>query len=125
MDLKTFVAETLVQICEGVKDASAKAADHGAFISPAGSVRVCGDLSVAHYQARKVESVEFDVALTVDEKTSTGGKIGIMSSLLNLNAEGKSDNSTISVSRVKFRVPVLLPEFGPEERPSPPDLYVK
>jgi hypothetical protein len=49
------------------------------------------------------------VALTVQEGTNTGAKIGVATGLLNIGAGGASQNSQIAVNRVQFTIPILFP----------------
>ena len=58
---------------------------------------------------RIVESIEFDVAVTVSEGKETKGGIGILVGSIGLGSQGKSDSEHSAVSRLKFRVPFVLP----------------
>lgn len=112
MDLKSFVAQTLIQIVEGVKEAGSAVEAAGATVNPPvygerpknNNTYVTGTGS-----GRLAQCVEFDVALNVTEGTGTKGGIGVVSGVLNLGSSGQSHNENVSVSRVKFVVPVELP----------------
>lgn len=54
--------------------------------------------------------VEFDVALTVTEGTGTKGGIGVFVGAINLGSAGESKNENVSISHVRFRVPLQLPQ---------------
>jgi hypothetical protein len=58
---------------------------------------------------RVVDEIEFDVAVTATEGTETKGGIGIMVGSIGLGAQGKSDRENTSVSRIRFRIPLVLP----------------
>jgi hypothetical protein len=109
MDLKSFVAETLVQIVLGVKEARSVVESTGATVNPrfAGTPKMENSYHIGAGQL--AHCVEFDVALTVTEGTGTKGGIGVFSGMVNLGSSGQSNNENISVSRVKFVVPLGLP----------------
>lgn len=113
MELKEFIKEVLTQIIDGVDEAQrdVKTRNEG-IVNP--------DLTLyAHDQTQHgrltsskkelVQSVKFDVALTVSEGKGTKAGIGVYMGAISLGAGGKSDESTSTVSRIQFEVPVLLP----------------
>jgi hypothetical protein len=108
MDLKDFVEQTLTQIMEGIKAAQAKT-DHGGLISPAvlhyGSVSNGIQSDAGEYP----EMVDFDVAVTAERGTGSKGGIGLVVGPVTLGSTGQSNEQNSSVSRIKFRVPVVLP----------------
>lgn len=112
MELREFVAETLTQIVEGVKSAQARARDHGARVSP--HLTTSAELAVKHgiliANGSAAQLVQFDVALTVKEGTTTKGGIGVTVGVLALGSAGQSQAENSSVSRVKFSVPLVLPD---------------
>ncbi len=103
MDLQEFVSQTLVQIIQGVKDAQQEARKHGGKVNP--------DQSHSPFPGKDIQNVEFDVALTVTEGTGTKGGMGLVVGPLALGTQGESKAQNSSVSRVRFSVPVRLPEF--------------
>ena len=111
MDLREFVAETLVQIIDGVKDAQSRAKESGANVNPriTGSAEHAAKHGFLSASGAPAQIVQFDVALTVKEGTGTKGGIGVFSGLVNLGSAGQSSNENLSVSRVKFSVPLALP----------------
>lgn len=111
IELKQFVTATLVQIIEGVKDAQQAATDAGGKINPLSqrhgadvlrSMSVGSDNNISRV-------VEFDVAITSAEGSSTGAGIKVFLAGIGAGAGGKSDKQTSSVTRIKFPVPVFLP----------------
>lgn len=110
MQFDDFVSQTLKQIIDGVSTAQEYARSKRANINPSsarfhssteGSI-FCQNTGIP------LQNVEFDVAVTVAEsqKNNNGnpsvGEISVTSS-----NEATTQNS--SVSRIKFKVPVLLP----------------
>jgi len=112
MDLKEFVAETITQIVEGVKDAQSRAKQHGARVNP--HLTTSADLAVKHgiliASGSAAQLVGFDVAITAKEGTETKGGIGIVVGAFALGSTGQSKEEGSAVSRVKFCVPLVLPE---------------
>jgi enolase len=109
MDLRTFIKETLIQICDGVSEAADEVSLRGAIINPKGTQSVENTTYINSQFRRTVQNVEFDVALTTVEGKGTEGGIGVMIGSIGLGSKGKSDSSATSSSRVKFTVPVSLP----------------
>lgn len=111
MDLKEFVSSVLTQIVDGVREAQSSQSVESGLINPnlfasQGALHEKGHLVSRHGQL--VQNVEFDVALTVNEGTQTKGGIGVCAGLI-IGSQGQSDKSASSVSRVKFSVPLSLP----------------
>ena len=101
MQLKTFVAQTLVEVMQGVKDAQAQAKELGGYINIGQYTLQNGSLPI--------QAIEFDVAVTVTSGKETSGGIGVYVPALALGSKGKSESNHESVSRIKFTVPVVLP----------------
>jgi hypothetical protein len=112
MELREFVAEAIKQISAGVKDAQATYDEHGAFVNP--HLSTSADLAVKHgiliASGHAAQLVQFDIALTVTEGTGTKGGIGVFVGAFSLGSSGQSSAENSSVSRVKFFVPLVLPE---------------
>ena len=90
MDLREFVAMSLTQIAQGVKDANGEGAN---FSLPSG---IADDTKVM-----------FDVAVTAHSKTSGGGEASLaIAGVLTLGGSGDRSAATEHVSRVRFGVQV-------------------
>jgi hypothetical protein len=114
MNLREFLAETEVQIVEGVKDAQSRTTEHGASVNP----RIFATKDSEKYgvfvaTGKAAQMVQFDVALTTTEGTGTKGGIGVFTGVINRGSSGQSQSESSSISRVKFSVPLTLPE-GPQ-----------
>ena len=123
MELKTFVEDSLVQICEGIKAAQKRTADTGAYISPA--------LSSAKEAAGSEEDLKlftqdvvFDLAIEVvsqegSSNKSSGKLVLCIASIFNAGVKGESQTSQESkgsyVSRMRFTIPVCWPRVRAEE----------
>jgi hypothetical protein len=101
MKLQEFVSETLKEIIAGVKEAQGYAGDHSAKIS------VCAQ---SHLGYLPIEKVRFDVAVTSTDASETQAGAGVFVAVLGIGAKGKSDTSNSCVSRIKFSIPIVLPE---------------
>ena len=117
MDLRNFIKETLVQIAQGIDEASQALGGTSAIVNPRNVVGAHGtnDAKVYGYVAKDknmrqaVQSINFDVAISVAEGTETKGGIGLMVGAVALGSQGKSDASNTSQSRIQFNIPMVLP----------------
>ena len=117
MQLKDFVAESIKQIVDGVSDAMEHAASKGARINPERQVFNANNAGARSdpRNGASIETVEFDVAVTVTEGTQTKGGIGVFTGVVGLGSQGQSEATNSSVTRLKFVVPIALP-FTPNPR---------
>ena len=112
MELNDFVAETLKDIIEGVRTAQSEGLERN--VNPQGmQLQADGAPKGKHYQAygnRLVLMVQFDVAVTVssEKKGEGGGKISVLGQKAGL--EGSVSQEKTEVSRIKFEVPVVMPQ---------------
>ena len=111
MDLKEFVAETLTQIVGGVSEAQGRVTEMQAKVSPRlnGSPTHAVQHGYLSADGGAAQIVQFDVALTVKEGAGTKGGLGIVAGAVSLGTSGQSSSENSSVSRVKFSVPITLP----------------
>jgi hypothetical protein len=117
MELKTFIVETLNQIVEGVVEANKHVRQFGAAANPPnvfypnnnqgpyGSFRGYEKLEFSPV----VQAIEFNLAVTVSSGAETTGEGGIKIAGVKLGTTGKSDSGTESESRIRFTIPLLLP----------------
>lgn len=113
MELKDFVANAISEIIEGLVEAQKRVTPHGAYINPGNLMRSTKEVGeTAIWDNRNnnyARSVAFDVALTVEEGTNTGAKVGVAAGIFNLGAGGASENKQLAVNRIQFSIPVLFP----------------
>ncbi len=112
MDLKEFVAETLFQIIEGVKEAQKKAAESGSKVNPpisSSPANLDRQKLIITEETEMIQIIDFDVALIVKEGAGKKGGIGIFAGSVSIGGQKESNIENSSVSRVKFRVPITLP----------------
>ena len=112
MNIEDFVSTSLTQIIAGVKKAQLNEANEGAQISPA-NLNVVGGGSLIYEteSALVAQEVEFDIAVTAteDSKTGGGGEVAVLG-VVNVGAKAQSGKSNESVSRLKFKVALILPQ---------------
>lgn len=115
MNLKEFVAESLKEIIDGVKEAQDHAKNTNAEVCP--SLTRFGEGKEAYYvssnTAQKVVYVDFDVAVSAEEGTNKerGGRGGIKVAFMKVEAglDIKKTEKESTISRLQFRLPVVWP----------------
>ncbi|PSV89359.1 hypothetical protein [Photobacterium iliopiscarium] len=107
MDLKDFIDQTLDQITEGVFVAQEKVRARGGFVNPA--LRDSASVQAMHC-GHTIQSVSFDVAITVqeDSSNSAGAKLSV-ASFFKADGEVLSKEMNSVTSKVSFKVPLALP----------------
>jgi len=128
--LQTFVEDTLVDLVTAVKNAAERTAALGAKINP--TLPDGSDANIAAERLKLFRSwngelgdmIEFDLAITAAELSAQadtikgGGKLGgnihVVSASLGgeKQSESRSELQSARISRVKFRVPVVLPHLA-------------
>jgi hypothetical protein len=113
MDLKDFVAATLIEVVEGIKEA--QSGDHGQNVSPSmvGNHTFPGDSGLVSNARVTSTIVKFDVAVTAESSDAAKGSSGIKIAVLNIGVEGAVSTKNTSVSRIQFSVPIVLPHRRP------------
>jgi hypothetical protein len=111
MELQEFISATLRSIIDGVKDAQEHAAKSAATVNPVGLFYNPNNTTILTHSESGIiaQQVHFDVAVTTTEGTQSKGGIRIFVGPVGVGAQGQSDATNSSVSRIKFSVPVLLP----------------
>lgn len=54
--------------------------------------------------------IEFDLAVSATEGTEAKAGIGIFAGAIGLGTQAKLDDNNVTVSRIKFSIPLLYPE---------------
>ncbi len=127
MNLQDFIKETIVQIAESVVEIQKHFDEKGidAIVNPrefedienkkfAGrykpydhNIRTGKEYTTNYF--RLVDAVEFDVAVTIetDNKKEVGGKLKVFD--MGIGAEGSEASKQANVSKIKFKIPLVLP----------------
>ena len=116
MELKDFVAQTLIHISEGVVEAQQHLHKTGGRVNPRlRNVLPKGEKNYAPLGWAEGEGgnpilmVNFDVAVTASEGTKTKGGIGVITGIVSLGSTGATDRGNTSASRIAFQMPLMLP----------------
>jgi hypothetical protein len=105
MELKTFVAEALRQIIDGVKDA--QAGDDGDLINASGFPSSAASENLARAAGGGCfTKVSFDVAVAAETAGRGKGSLEVFS----VGIAGGAEHKTGYVNRLSFAVPILLPQ---------------
>lgn len=110
MQLDDFVSQTLKQIIDGVSAAQKYGKTKNTNINPS-SARMDGKASnytVCIETGMPLQDIEFDIAVSVGESNQTGGD-GESIGEIAVTSANQVTNQSSSVSRIKFKVPILLP----------------
>ena len=110
MNLEDFIATTLTQIIGGVRRAQTETKDaNGGGVNPRPS-------SIPHNLPRKgmnpLQTVHFDVAVTASESSSISAGGGIRVLAIELGTRANTGDEASSVTRIRFSVPIALPEIA-------------
>jgi len=110
MEFRDFIANTLIQLVDGVLIAQEYVKDKGGVINPSeGFPSDFDKMSRTMEKHQLVHIIEFDVAVTVAEDKQLQGGIGIIVPELNIGYQGEITNQKSAASRVQFSMPVILP----------------
>lgn len=106
MDLKTFVAQSIIQISEGIKEAQNSS---GTDVAPHVALNSNGYQQIASKEERCIpQFIEFDIAVTTFNDGQATAKTGIkVFEVINIGFNGKTDQQYSNISRIKFRIPVV------------------
>ncbi|WAP69304.1 hypothetical protein [Jiella pelagia] len=111
MDVKEFVARTLTEIIEGVKEA--QGGEDGMLVNAAVGSRKAESGPGGHLftgQFGFFTRVDFDLAVTVEAKDSRQGEGKLSIVGIGIGGKGGHEDAVKSVSRIAFSVPVQLPD---------------
>lgn len=109
MDLKEFTKETITQIVSAVCESNNLISDVGASI-PTDRFHGSQASTGSRNGEKNIINVEFDVAVSAVESTNVGGGAGIKVVAFSIGAGANSQNENSTLSRVKFTLPLVLPE---------------
>ena len=113
MELKEYIAETLVQISAGIEAAQNECRDCGGFINPAHIVSSKGSAE-SHFgvlpSGQNIFLVDFDVVITVVEESGSdaSGKLKVCG-VIDIGGSVEQSNISSATKKVSFKVPMALP----------------
>ena len=114
MNLEEFIAQSLSQIAKGIEKANEELENSQALVSPQDVKDVTKQSAYGSIKVDdkwlKVHEIQFDVGVTAVEGSEIGGNLGITVGGFSIGGNGKENQANTSVSRIKFSVPMLLPQ---------------
>jgi hypothetical protein len=113
MELREFVGESLKQVIDGIVNAQEYAKQKGASINPNGLYSGDGTRYLVITTGEQYpipQFIEFNIAVTVSEGTEAKAGIGVFTGAIGLGTQAKIEDGNVTISRIKFSVPVLFPE---------------
>ncbi len=108
MDIKDFIKGTISDISDAVRELNAEKGKDGLIVAPANYKHIEKVPYLKLQDERIVELVEFNLAVTVSDKSNTDG--GLKISILNAGINNEAATSTCST--IRFSIPVVLPSPG-------------
>ncbi len=109
MDLSHFIQNTLKQIIEGVHESQAFAKEKGAQVNPS-KVQYFRAGHNNYHNSAMPQDVQFDVGLTSIETDGSKEGVGVFLGAIKLGKDNHESNQVTAVTKVKFTVPIVLPE---------------
>jgi hypothetical protein len=110
MDVQDFIEKTLTQVVNGVNKAKVNIKPSGALISSKDVRPLREGTTYNTSTGNLVNLVEFDIAVTVNEKDTDGANAGIKIVGLSIGGGLQKESLNQTVSRIKFSVPLTFPE---------------
>ncbi len=122
MELKDYIAETLVQITNGIIEAQKQLKGVDVIVNPAKTYGGKGDFWIGKDQdkgpvIRRVQEVEMKIGVISTEESTGDGGAKLHLGVLNLDASIGDKGMERSENYVKFSIPVSFPvsDFEPEK----------
>ncbi|MCL1643659.1 hypothetical protein M2T61_18565 [Elizabethkingia anophelis] len=114
MELKDFIKETLSSIAEGVEESKTIYSKKGGRVNPKDFNLASGNLSYiksapGRSDGNIVTLVDFEVALTNENKSDNTGGIGVLFGAVNIGGKTENVNLENQLTRIKFTIPIVLP----------------
>lgn len=110
MELKTFIKQTLLDIAGAIKEVNEDASTN-MVVNPTKLIGTRGTQVdvLTTSGAPLLQSIKFDVAVTVGSSAQEGESSRIDIASAKVNTSGESLNTQEQISRIQFEVPVALP----------------
>src|SRR4051794_4180014 len=104
MELKDFITATLIEIQSGVQ----AAIDHAIKNKVGGAINPSWG-GTKDINAKRIEKVQFDIAVTVSDKSAGAAEGGIKVVGIKLGGSGSASSEMSNVSRIQFSIPIVPP----------------
>ena len=106
MELKEFIKDTVTQIADAVTELNGGTSKYPLTINPIGDIgkQDSNYIEIASKHCY-ITNIEFNLSLT----TSDNKEVGVFASIIGVGVSSNEDAQNGSVSRIKFSLPMLLP----------------
>ena len=114
MEIKDYIAETLVQITKGIKEAQNRLRDENVIVNPGKTFGSQGNYWIGKQQEhcavmRRVQEVEMKIGVVSSEEVTGDGGAKVHLGVLNLGAGVEEKGVERNENYVKFSIPVCFP----------------
>lgn len=114
MNISEFVKETIKQVCDGVFAASLECSQSDVIVNPTISIGENGEYFIPRNPSsvamqRRVQKIDFDIAVEVTESEEQGGEGGISIHVFSAKGNLSTQTTNSTINRVCFSVPICLP----------------
>ena len=113
MELKEFIKGVVADVTNAIKECQDELGN-GAIISPTNG-ETEDDVDTDKGKLR-ISEIEFEVSVSVSSSNESGGKINVLSAIINGGMNCENNNSNENVSKVKFSIPIIYPTCEVKER---------
>lgn len=114
MEIKDYIAETLVQITKEIKEAQNRLKDEDVIVNPGKTFGSQGDYWIGKRQEngpviRRVQELEMKIGVVSSEEVTGDGGAKVSLGVLNLGAGVAEKGVERNENYVKFSIPVSFP----------------
>lgn len=115
MDLSEFIKETIREVGDGVSQASIHCSQYGVIVNPTITIGENGEYYIPRKPSsvttmqRRVQKIDFDIAVEATETEQNNGQAGISIRVVSGGGSHSKESKNTIVSRICFSVPVCLP----------------
>lgn len=109
MDLKEFIKETISQISDAIVDLNEQKDGSRLIVNPT-STNGNDMITKLDGNSYKQTTLHYNIALTVSDEGSSGGKIGVLGGWFGASADAASKNQSQALTSLAFRLDVLFPQ---------------
>ena len=107
MDLKEFIKDTITQMAEAVDELNSQK-DIPIIVNP---TTIDGkNIVTKSGRTYKQTTIHYNVAITILDEGSSGGKIGIFGGWIGGSANSENKNQSQALTSLDFHLDVLLPQ---------------
>ncbi len=104
MELKSFIKEALKDII-GAVDEAQNEIENGEIVPSYHYQKEALDFGIDG-----IQPIEFEVTVNANEKEGSSAKLSVVAAVIGGNIQGQSDASSGHAAKLKFKIPVRLPE---------------